>query len=373
MKKYPTLYAKSNTGKVLEWFVEQENEKFRVCSGQKTGKKVYSEFTTCEGKNIGKANETLPKDQCEKEIAAIYKKQKEQKNYWESEKDIDKTNYFEVQLAHKWEQYGCDADWSSGIYVSPKLDGLRVVLTKDGAFSRNGKKFISFPHIFNKLKPFFDKNPDLVFDGECYTNRLSNDFNKIISLAKQQKPTAEDLKESEKYLQYWIFDFPSCPGGYHERYTELKGFINKNFKKDDHIILVEHELIFSEEELKQKFGEYIEAGYEGIMVNSYSGKYEQKRSKNILKYKEFIDEEFEILNITEGTGNRAGMFGRATLKMKDGKTFDSNARGNQEFYIDLLKNKKNYIGQMATVRYQNLTPDGIPRFPVLVCLRPDGD
>ena len=31
----------------------------------------------------------------------------------------------------------------------------------------------------------------------------------------------------------------------------------------------------------------------------------------------------------------------------------------------ILKNKQNYIGKLCTVRYQNLTPDNIPRFPVI--------
>jgi DNA ligase-1 len=97
--------------------------------------------------------------------------------------------------------------------------------------------------------------------------------------------------------------------------------------------------------------------------------YENKRSKFLLKRKEFVDDEFKILEITEGKGNRSGMFGRARLVTSSGIEFEANARGNEQFYIDLLKNKKNYIGEMATVRYQNMTPDGKPRFGVIVAIR----
>ena len=60
------------------------------------------------------------------------------------------------------------------------------------------------------------------------------------------------------------------------------------------------------------------------------------------------------------------MFGYAKMRLDNGKTFDSNARGNEESYKKILRNKKQLIGKKATVRYQNLSPDGIPRFPVIV-------
>jgi DNA ligase-1 len=109
----------------------------------------------------------------------------------------------------------------------------------------------------------------------------------------------------------------------------------------------------------------LEKGFEGLMLNTYDGEYENKRSKNILKYKKFQDNEYEIIDIVEGCGNRTGMFGYAVLKIED-KTFRANARGNEDFYKNLLKDKNKYIGKKATVRYQNLTPEGIPRFPVIV-------
>jgi hypothetical protein len=80
--------------------------------------------------------------------------------------------------------------------------------------------------------------------------------------------------------------------------------------------------------------------------------------------------EFKIVDIIEGDGNRSGMMGRIQFSI-EGKSFYSNARGNNQYFRDLLKNKRNYIGKMATVRYQNLTPDGIPRFPVMIGVRFD--
>ena len=368
--KFNPLYSRTSTGAIQVWQIEvvPSEGKFRTISGQIDGKKTMSEWSVCLGKNIGKSNETSPEEQAIAEAKAKYAKQLKE-GYFENIDDIDEQLYFSPQLAHKWEDYKDDIDWSNGVYISFKLDGLRSVITKTGAASRNGRKFISFPHILKTLQPLFDKYPNLILDGEIYTHKLKSDFNQIISLAKKTKPTAEDLAESEKYLEYWIFDLPSAEGGFHERYQALKKLLDENLPDHKHIKLCPHRLIYSEKEIETHLYDYLNQGFEGLMVNTYNGKYEQKRSKNLLKYKLFQDLECEIVDIIEGTGNRSGMFGYAKLKMPNGIGFDSNARGNEEFYIDLLKNKKQYIGKQATCRFQNLTPDGKPRFPVIVAIR----
>jgi DNA ligase-1 len=97
--------------------------------------------------------------------------------------------------------------------------------------------------------------------------------------------------------------------------------------------------------------------------------YEQKRSKYLLKRKEFDDTEFEIIDIFEGEGNRANMAGYATIKLDDGRTCKSNIKGNQEWLKELLDNAKTVKGKMATVRHFKRTPDGIPRFPYVITIR----
>jgi len=368
MKTLPKLYARGENGKVLEWTIEIDGPKFRMVTGAQGFKKVESEWTLCEGKNVGRANATSPSEQAEAEAKSRFDKKKSS-GYWENIKDVDKSQYIEPMLAYKYLDYKDDIDWSNGNYISPKMDGLRVVISRKGAFSRNGKKFVSFPHIFNELKFLFNEFPDLILDGECYTHALNEDFNKIISLAKKTKPTPEDIKESEKHLQYHVFDCPSECGGFHERFGYLTVLFNTKLKNSKYIKLCEHKLIKSEAEIEPNLKTYLELGYEGLMLNIYDGKYQNKRSRNILKYKLFQDEEFEIVGITEGIGNRSGMFGYATLKLKNGKTFDSNARGDELKYKRMLKEQNDLVGKKATVRFQNYTPDGIPRFPVIVDIR----
>jgi DNA ligase-1 len=113
---------------------------------------------------------------------------------------------------------------------------------------------------------------------------------------------------------------------------------------------------------------YVDQGYEGIIIRR-NAEYEYFRSKNLLKLKHWIDEEFEIIDVLEGIGNRSGMMGKLVLKMKNGETFEANAKGTYAYYKELLINKKDYIGKMATLKYQNLTPAGKPRFGTIIAIR----
>ena len=67
-------------------------------------------------------------------------------------------------LAHKFDN--SRVDWSLPVYIQPKLDGVRCLFTKDGAYSRTGKQFKNLAHIELALISFFKQNPDVVLDGE---------------------------------------------------------------------------------------------------------------------------------------------------------------------------------------------------------------
>lgn len=358
-KVYPTLYSRDTLGRIRVWWMEQNDNKYRTYSGLQNGQIVISEYTTVESKNSGKSNATTEVFQATREIDAKYKKQCKS-GYHEDILNIDTLSYVEPMLAKK---YG-EVDFVFPVYTQPKLDGMRCIVTKDGMWSRTGKPIASAPHIYNSLKPLFSENPNYIFDGELFCNKYKNDFNTIISLAKQTKPTLEDLLLSEKHLQYWIYDLPSSKKVFSERFADIKKLIR------DHkfLVIVPTDLVNTQEELDSLYSEYLKDGQEGQMIR-IDDIYENKRSKFLLKRKEFVDNEFRIVDISEGNGNRSGMFGRAHLITSSGVKFEANSRGNESFYEELLKNKSKYIGKMATVRYQNLTPDGKPRFGVIVSIR----
>ena len=97
------------------------------------------------------------------------------------------------------------------------------------------------------------------------------------------------------------------------------------------------------------------------MVRIPSGLYKQQcRSKDLLKYKHFKDDEFKVVGVHEGNGGIA-VFECIT---PSGRTFGVNMKCTKEQKQDYLANFEEYRGKMLTVKYQELTDDGVPRFPV---------
>jgi len=360
--KLKTIYKKTKTGATQEWTIEVVDNKYRTHSGQVGGAITTNEWTVVYGKNTGKANGTTDNEQALKEAEAKRTKKLES-GYFEDVNNIDTKQYFEPMLAAKWEDYKDKIVYP--IYSQAKLDGIRCILTKDGMFSRNGKPIISAPHIFDSVKPLFETNPDLIFDGELYADKFANDFNKIVSLVKKTKPTADDLNESKELIEYHIYDLPSSNKNFIQRAYDLGILFETRSELHPHCRIVETYKVPSEDVVTELYEKYVEEGYEGQMLR-LDGKYENKRSKNLLKHKSFVDEEYTILDICEGEGNRTGTAGYMVFETAEGKPFKSNVKGTWDETAEMLKNKKQLIGKQATIKYFNLTPDGIPRFPFVI-------
>jgi len=105
------------------------------------------------------------------------------------------------------------------------------------------------------------------------------------------------------------------------------------------------------------------------MVRNLKGAYRiGKRSADLQKVKTFLDGEYRIVDYTEGTGNEKGCV-IWVCETPDGRQFRVRPRGTQEERKVLFRNGDDYIGKMLTVRYQELTDDGVPRFPVGIAIR----
>lgn len=369
MKKLPTLYKKNSNGKILQWDIYIQDNQFWAEYGQIGGKIQADTPTICFGKNIGKVNETTPEEQAELEAAAKHKKQIEIQNYCESIEQAKTQKIFKPMLAHKYVDH--NHKMPDHVMFSAKLDGLRCTISKDGAFSRNGKQWVTTKFIEKDLEEFFKNNPNIILDGEVYNHNFHDNFNKIVSLTKKEKHIDEDdWDEIYERLQFHIFDYYDAANPditSEQRYQNIVNWEADGYFDTIHFEVVE-QIASTKEHLHHHYQQYMERGYEGIMIRNPYSPYETKRSYGLLKYKEFKDEEFLITDITEGSGNRSGMFGRAILEY-NGQSFEANSRGDQEYYKELLNNKQNYIGKFATVRYQNETPDGVPRFGVIISVR----
>ena len=347
-----TLYSRSVKGKINEFVIEIEDDKYRTITGFTDGIKTTSQWTVCKAKSYCTAEE-----QALKEATAIHRKKKETGSF-ENIKDIDNEIHFEPMLAHKWEDQKDKIKFP--VYSQPKLDGIRCIVKKDGMWSRNGKKIVSAPHIFDAIEHLFKADPNLIFDGELYADKFANDFNAICSLVKKTKPTWADLNEAKDKIQYHIYDLPSNDDTFVKRYKKLT-----NMSLPQCCILVKTEQLDNLNDVNAYYEDYMSAGYEGQMIRLDS-KYENKRSKSLLKHKSFIDEEYIILDVEEGGGNKTGMVGSFVFKTKEGKTFNSSPKFNWEECIKMWNDRKNLIGKTVTVKYFNLTPDGVPRFPYVI-------
>lgn len=354
MENLKKLYKRSTTGKITEWKIIVENDSYYTISGFTDGQKVTSQKTVCEAKSYCSAEE-----QALKEATAIHRKKIETGSF-EDINQIDNKVFFEPMLAKDWNKEKIKVKFP--IYSQPKLDGIRCIIRADGMWSRNGKQIISAPHIYEVMRPLFEINPDLIFDGELYADKFANDFNAICSLVKKTKPTAEDLVESAKAIQYHIYDLPSYNSVFTQRYKHLHKMLT-NYHPS--IVVVTTDQIDNMNDVDGYYEDYINLGYEGQMIR-LDNKYENKRSKYLLKHKSFIDEEYIILDIVEGIGNKTGMVGSFVFESKNGKTFNASPKFNWEECTKMWNEREYLIGKSATVKYFNLTPDSIPRFPYVI-------
>ena len=231
------------------------------------------------------------------------------------------------------------------------VHNCRAIL-KDGKLtSRNGKQIVSCPHL---------EIPNWFLDGELYSHDLKEDFNKIISLTRKSKPTQEDLDESAKIVEYWVYDLPQSSAVFSTRWRQLtERFFPSCFK------FVPTFQVHSLKEIEDYHDKFLEQGFEGTMIRLDLGPYENKRSKQLLKYKNFKDAEFIILDVEEGLGNRSGMAGKLICLLPNGNKVGVSMTGTQEFMTQVLKDKDRVIGKQATVKFFDWTPDGSLRFPTL--------
>ena len=363
-KEFEILYKYTEKKQVQQWQIVVEGNSYYTIEGIQNGKLTTSLPTICKGKNTGKKNETTDEQQAVVEAAAKYKK-KNEKGY--NTILTDEKPYFSPMLAEDAKKVRLDFG-KYRYFVQPKLDGLRCINWNMLLMSRNGKPYKACPHLHQN---------EIVLDGELYNHDLKEDFNKIVSLCKKQTPTEDELKESEKIVQQWVYDTPT-QDVFSIRYKKLEDWY-EGLKKSNpvlakQILIVPTYEVTSQEEIDQYHESFLGKGFEGTIIRCDMGGYENKRTKQLLKYKDFVDEEFEIIGAEEGEGGRTGTLGKFNMKhdKNPASNFDSNVKGDFKYLKYLWENRANYIGKKATVKYFNRTPlksDGtgnVPRFPYII-------
>ena len=363
-KSFPDLFNKGSKGEVRKWNISVREREDGVCEivstyGVLDGNEQVAVEEISEGKNVGRANETTTWEQALSEAESTWKKKKDAK-YAEAGQEA---THLLPMLALKFTDK--ESKIKFPVYVQPKFDGVRCLAekvsdTKMRYTSRKGKEYLTFGHFDEFLLSVLEVGE--VFDGEIYSPDLT--FEEIISQVKRFKGDRSSFNES---LRFYLYDVASANATYTQRYDRLRQALSAS--DSTLFALVETCVAINTNEVKELHNRFVSEGFEGCMVRTMSGKYRyQYRSPDLLKYKEFIDEEFEIVGGKEGTGKDKGTI-IFRVKNANGDEFDCRPKGSHSQRTEWFTTLEDQIGKPLTVRYQELTAAGIPRFPIGIAVR----
>jgi len=264
-----------------------------------------------------------------------------------------------------------DEEWSNGLYIQPKLDGVRCLIQYDAgivtAYSRAGKEWKNIEHIKLNLYKFFDKYPNVILDGELYNHELKNDFEKIISLVRKTKPTAEDRVESAEMVRFHCYDTIME----HMDFVGRDDFLRRNIgNKFNSVRTVPTVKVYDTEVVEVNHENFLEEGYEGSILRQ-NKPYECKRSWTLMKVKDFSDAEATIIGYEEGKGKRINTLGKFIMEDDSGIQFGCPpGKGyNYKMMGDMLENIHDYIGERATFTFFERTKAGSYRHPLFKAIR----
>lgn len=284
-----------------------------------------------------------------------------------------------------------DEDLKGRWLVEPKLDGARCVAylpSNNGPvklYSRTGKEWKNFESIRLKLQEINrlrNQTTTIVLDGEV----VSYVEDRIDFQALQSTLFRKDGVE-EGCLKYMLFDAahveewenPKAP--YANRYAKAKEFVleaRSDVPGSVNKLGIVEAFVVTDPTLKQAIQynlDFAKKGFEGAMLRVASDAVVMKRSKKLLKFKTFVDDEAEVIGVTDGTGNREGLVGAVQCRAKNGKEFACGSGFTQKQLEELTKlAKKKKLPKTLTYKYQPpLTDDGLPRFPIFKGFRHGDD
>lgn len=354
----PILYKEARTGKLHSWQIWNEDSDLVEEYGTVDGAKTINRRTAVS-KNTGKANETTPQEQAVIEAKAKHKK-KLDKGYSIS-KEGAKEVVFLPMLAHDYNKLKKPINFP--VDTQPKIDGVRCMAfwSADGEtiklMSRGGKEYY-IPHIATEIAGFLP--PGFVLDGEIYLHGIPlQDINALVK--KHREPGDEKYPYGSISLEYWIYDGFDEECAYYtwdRRRDDLYKLLGS--QQFQNLILIPSWPCQSEEKLFQYLKEYLEDGYEGAIIRLHDGEYSLgHRSRSLLKLKNFIDAEFEIVGWYEAKGNDKGTV-CWTCITPEGKEFRVRPTGTRKRRAAFLAKADSYIGKQLTVKFQQYSKDKVP-------------
>lgn len=372
-----TLYGVTKTGATYEWQIQVIEQpgldepigEIIITRGLVDGKKTFTSERIKTGKNIGKVNETTAVGQAI--FNAESKRNKKLDDGYDYTIEGSQSKFDDLlkpMLAQSYEKHANKLEYPC--FTQPKLDGIRCLARRKGdtvtLYSRKGKELDLVPHINEALLCLLEDGD--CADGELYT--YGWDFQKIVSAIKK---TSEDTPG----IQYWIYDLPNMKNKdepFNKRFSyEKQRKIVEASGDNGPLVVVETPVVNSEQDLRMYEERYIQRGFEGSMARNADSLYLfGYRSVDLLKVKRFLDAEYKIIGVTDGVSIEEGC-AIFTCVTPDGQEFSVRPMGTHEERKQMFLDQDTYLGKMLTVKYQELSNDGIPRFPVGLHVREEWD
>ena len=241
--------------------------------------------------------------------------------------------------------------------VSEKLDGIRMRydIETNQCLTRNNKPINVPPEWLSKLRKI-----GLPFDGELMSEE---GFKATMEITRRTVNT--DFDRWRQSVKFHVFDLvKKSPVDFQGRIFEIQ---EKETNFPDWIRLVKQMRITADMDLDFMLEFVSYDGAEGLMLRNTLLPYEFCRSKGLLKMKQFQDEEAIILGYEFGKGRHSHRVGKYVCQLlSNGKVFGCGSGFTDKERENPLPN-----GTVITVKYFELTTDGIPRFPTFVCVRND--
>ena len=266
--------------------------------------------------------------------------------------------------------------------ATPKIDGIRFLMVGGAALTR------SFKPIRNEyLQKILSSNLPDGIDGELTSGSTFQECSSIMRI------------KGEPDFKVWIFDFVNPNDEikpYKERMNELRKF--ESFNIPSYEILFPT-IVSNQEQIDQLMIKNLNAGYEGLMLRDPNGIYKFGRSsvkENILlKVKEFMDDEAEIIsfrekmiNTNEGLKDNfgrtkrsscqdglkpSGTLGGFILRNSEGLEFSCGSGLNDALRDEIWKNKSKYLGKLVKYKFMSKGIKDLPRHPVFMGFRDETD
>lgn len=238
-------------------------------------------------------------------------------------------------------------------YLSEKLDGVRAYWNGRFLSSRGG-------HTFSAPQWFLDSLPNTPLDGELWGGRQT--FDEVSGIVRRNEPN-----EGWRKITLMVFELPQAKGNFSIRYQQMKQlhlqYGNQNWK-----IVEQRSAPKNVTALHAMLIELDAKGGEGLMLKSKTAVYRGGRSDDLLKVKLKNDAEALVVEHHKGKGRLAMKMGSITVQMPNGTQFKIGSG-----FSDAQRENPPAIGSLVTYKYNGLTNNGKPRFPVFWRVRSSGN